>query len=219
MLKCRGRVWIRYCRYVSFFNLVYDPPSQTERFIVKDGMLTSGDTWIGMGQEDLQAAIGKIFNAACFCRRTVADFDLQIAFIGFPGDPVDGLYIKSISSALLLLLFVGDVDDIIIGIFFDYEPGSSPQAEAVALADCMEPESFVGTHFQSGLQLYDVAGLFAQVKFDKVAVVDLSKETNALAVFAILIGQVEFGRQLSDLIFLQMADRKKRISKLFLIQV
>ena len=32
--------------------------------------------------------------------------------------------------------------------------------------------------------------------FDEVAIVDLSEETNALAVLSILIGQVEFGRQL-----------------------
>ena len=75
---------------------------------------------------------------------------------------------------------VGDVDNVLLDVFHDDEPGASAQSHAFALADGVEPMAFVVADDATCLQFYDVAWQFAKVTAQIVVIVYFAEEADAL---------------------------------------
>src|SRR5437762_13596703 len=74
-------------------------------------------------------------------------------------------------------------------------PRATRQADALALADGIEPEPAMLGQRPAGLQLDDLAGPFAKVKSNEFPILYLAQKTDALAVLAVAIGQLPLARQ------------------------
>ena len=67
----------------------------------------------------------------------------------------------------------------------------------------------------AGLELDDLAGLLAQVPAQKVVVIDLAKEADALAVLATRVGQARLQSYAAHLALGEIADRECDVAQLF----
>ena len=78
------------------------------------------------------------------------------------------------------VIAVGYINDVVAYILFYYIPGAAAQSEAFALADCMEPISFVLTYFPARLNFYDRPFPGAEMSFYEIIVIDFTEEADPL---------------------------------------
>src|SRR6185312_702780 len=117
-----------------------------------------------------------------------------------------------------IMVGVRNVHAICGNVLLHHIPRAARQADALALADRIEPEAAMLGEGFSGFQFDDLAGAFAQVMTDEFRVPDLAEKADSLAVFAVAIGQIEFARQPPHVVLPQMTDRKPQSAKLTLIE-
>ena len=72
---------------------------------------------------------------------------------------------KSLYREILLIscfwvVTMGDIKDVLTDILFDYKPGASSKAHALALPNGMEPQALMFTNALTSLKFDDIARLF-----------------------------------------------------------
>ncbi len=102
---------------------------------------------------------------------------------GVFGNEVEALEVDDAAVLGVGVVAVGDVDDVSLDVFFDNEPGATAEAEAFALADGVEPVAVVFAEDTTGFEFDDLTDTATEIAFDKVVVVDLAEEADALTVF------------------------------------
>ena len=110
------------------------------------------------------------------------------------------------SVGRLRVVAVADVEDVLRHVFLHHKPRAAAEAQTLALPDGVEPQAAVLANAATGLQLYHVAGLFAQVAADIVVVVNLAEEADALRVLAVGADKVFALSYLAHLVLHVMAD-------------
>ena len=88
------------------------------------------------------------------------------------------------------------------------ERGGQHRPEPLALPDGMEPQAVVGADLHACLVLEHGAGPLAQVLLQKLVVVHLAEEADALRVLALPVGQREASRRLAHLRLGELAHRE-----------
>src|SRR6266496_873983 len=95
-------------------------------------------------------------------------------------------------------------------------PWTTRQADALALADGVEPKAAMFGQGPAGLQFDNLTGPFAEVMANKLGILDLAKKANALAVLAVAIGQIPLARQPPHFTLAQVTDGEPKPAQLFL---
>jgi len=185
--------------------------------IVDGAELTGGDTVNGGGGADINGSVSVKVDYGWDVIGGVADFDAYFVRsvtvvttkrsfgatkrfatktvwvpvnVDGSGEPVDGVYLEFLFVGGLGVVAVGDEEDVFLDVLLDGEPGTAAEAEAVALTDGVEPESFVHAYLLACLDVDDQAGVLAEVTADVVVVVYLAEEADALRVFAVGVDEV-----------------------------
>ena len=84
----------------------------------------------------------------------------------------------------LWVIAMTDEEDIALEVFLYDEPWSTSESQAFTLSDGIEPESLMRSYLMAGLQFTHIARVFAKMASDIFTKVDISKEKDALTVFA-----------------------------------
>ena len=84
------------------------------------------------------------------------------------------------------------IDNVIFHILVYHKPRTTAQSQSFTLANGMKPVSAVLSDNLSGFQFYDRPRTFSQETADKIIVIYLSQETDALAVFSSALGKEAF---------------------------
>ena len=126
--------------------------------------------------------------------RRVADLEGDLLLAGelapgIVGDEIEAVHVDHLAVLRRRVVAVGHIDDVAANVLLDHEPGASAQSQAFALADGVKPVAVVLAHHLARLQLDDLARAPAQVTLDKLVVVDLAQEADALAILALGAGQ------------------------------
>ena len=109
---------------------------------------------------------------------------------------------------------VAHIHHIILHILLHHIPWSATQPKALALTDGVEPESVVLAKFFACFDFNNRALLHAKVATDKVVVVNLSEETDALAVLAVGVGHVHLLSDAAHFPLWQIADGEHQVQQL-----
>lgn len=110
----------------------------------------------------------------------------------------------------LRIITMTHIQDIVLYILLYHKPGTAAEAQALALADGMKPQTLVLAYALARLHLYDIARFLAQITADIIIIINLSQEADSLAVLAFGINQMLLFGYLANLIFDMMADRENR---------
>ncbi len=103
----------------------------------------------------------------------------------------------------------GGDEDLVFGtVFGDDIPRSAGKADAFALADGVIIKAVVSADFFVGVEVDEVAFFGAEMGAEEVVVAEFAEEADALAVFAILVGEVVESGEIADFGFGEVADRK-----------
>ena len=142
-------------------------------------------------------------------RVAVLEHDVHGALDALPRVARDEVHLVKVERTPVLLVgavAVADVDDIFIDVFAHDIPWSTAQAQAFALPDGVEPVAAVLAQLAARLQFDDGTGLLAQVAADKVVIINLAQEADALAVTTIGVGQLGFLGDAAHLLLGQIAN-------------
>ena len=126
------------------------------------------------------ASMGKLW------RMTNLEGDLLLILKGSPRifrDKIESLHVDDLAILRLRIITVRDIDDIASDVFLNHKPRATTQTQSLALSDRMKPITIVLPHALACLQLHDLAGALASIALDKLIVVDLAQEADALTVF------------------------------------
>lgn len=110
----------------------------------------------------------------------------------------------------LRIITMTHIQDIVLYILLNHEPGTTAKAQALALADGMKPQPLVLAYTLARFHLDDIARFFAQITADIIIIIYLSQEADSLAVLALGIYQMLLFGYLANLILDMMADRENR---------
>ena len=111
------------------------------------------------------------------------------------------------------------IEDILFHVFLHHIPGAATEAKSLALADSVEPMTFVLTEHLTGFDINDIAFLLAQIATHIVVVVQFTKETDALRVLAAGIHQMlSFGNG-THLFFPHVTDGEQRLLQLPVVEL
>lgn len=110
----------------------------------------------------------------------------------------------------LRIITMTHIQDIVLYILLNHEPGTAAKAQALALADGMKPQTLVPAYALARFHLYDIARLFAQITADIIIIIYLSQEADSLTVLTLGIYQMLLFGYLANLILDMMADRENR---------
>lgn len=143
-------------------------------------------------------------------RLCVADLEEDVGFIeAFPGvggdemevDEVEFLTVEAVAG-----VGVGNVDDVAINVFVHHKPRTASEAKALALADGVEPIALVLTYDVACFALDNGSLTGTEEGADIVGIVDLTQETDALAVATVGGGEMMALGELTHFVFEEMAD-------------
>lgn len=112
----------------------------------------------------------------------------------------------------LRIITMTHIQDIVLYILLNHEPGTAAKAQALALADGMKPQTLVLAYALARFHLYDIARFLAQITADIIIIIYLSQEADSLTVLALGIYQMLLLGYLANLILDMMADRENRFS-------
>ena len=149
--------------------------------------LVRGDTELTGGYAmDFLLAMDDIGIISCGLHRCLMPFGgvtyLEGDALGKAGDGevmevVDG---ERLLVGCLGVVAMGHIEDIVGDILLDYKPGTTTEAESLALADGVEPQTLVATYAATSLQLDDISGIVAEITLDVIVVINLAEEAYAL---------------------------------------
>ena len=106
--------------------------------------------------------------------RAVPDLDLELPWLWFTGDPVYLANNEPTPGMVEVVVGMGHVNAVGRHVFLHNIPRATRQADSLTLADGVEPESAMFGQRPAGLQLDNLAGPLAQVKSNKLRILDLA---------------------------------------------
>ena len=114
---------------------------------------------------------------------------------------------------------MGNVEDIVRDILFDYEPRATGEPHAFALADGMEPEATVKADATPALEFDDITRILTEITTDIVVVVDLTQETDTLRILTFGIDEVFALSNQTYFVLDVMSDGENRLPQLPVIDL
>ena len=122
-----------------------------------------------------------------------ADGNLSIRFgiaaacfgAGRFGEPMQAVHLKVFLVRRFGVVAVADKQHVGSYVFLHYKPWSAAKAQALALSDGVEPQSFVLSYLPSCLQFHHIACLFAKIAAHILVVVDVAQEANTLRILTL----------------------------------
>ena len=106
------------------------------------------------------------------------------------------------------------IEYVLLHVLLHHKPRTAAEPHALALADSVEPQPSVLADATAGLQLHNVARLFAQVAAYVVVVVHLAEEADTLRVLPAGTHQVFALGNLAHLVLHVMPDGEQRLLQL-----
>ena len=122
---------------------------------------------------------------------------------------VDGLAVL-----LVGIVAVAHIDCVVGNVFLHHIPRAAAQAETFALADGVKPVALVLANLLACFKFDDVALLLAKMTTNKVVVVYLAKEADALAVLAVGIRQLCLLGDAAHFLFGERSDWEHQVRQL-----
>src|SRR6266516_3706925 len=196
--------------------LLNNAAANTELPVVKDRRLTGRDPLVRLGQGHLPAITVNCSEFAIHETRAVPDLGLQLQSRWLAGDPVYRSHSELSPGMVEVAVGVRHVNAVRRLVLLHDIPRATRQADALALADRVDPKAAMFGQGPAGLQLDDLTGPFAEVMPNKLGILDLAKKANALAVLAVAIGQVPLARQPPHFALVQVTDGEPQPAQLFL---
>ncbi len=114
---------------------------------------------------------------------------------------------------------MGDKENVLCHIFLHDEPRAAAEAEALTLADGVEPQSAVLTDDAASLQFHNVARLLAEVAAYVFVIIDIAEEADALRVLALGVDEVLALGYLPHLVLLVVAYGEEGLLQLPLVNL
>ena len=104
------------------------------------------------------------------------------------------------------------IQNVVLHILLNHEPRTAAEAQTLALADGVEPQTLVAADALARLHLNHIARVLAQVSADVIVIVNLTQEANSLTILALGINLMLLFGYLTNFIFNVMTDRENRFS-------
>ena len=159
--------------------LVIDGAKLAGGYAVQRAVRTDDITAVAIGPDGGREAVG-----------SVAYLEGDALRQGGDGEEVEIVDWEGVGVGCGGVVAVGHIEDIARHVLLDHEPGAAAEAQALALADGVEPQAAVRTDAAPCGQFDDVAGLLAEITAQVVVVVYLAQEADALRVLALGIDEV-----------------------------
>ena len=134
-------------------------------------------------------------------------------------DEVEVCQTEVVSILQLRVPAIRHKDDVLLDILLHNEPRTTTQAQAFPLTDGVEPKAFVLSDNLTRFDVYNLSLLFAHKTTQKIVIVYLSKEANALTILASGTRQFCIEGNLAHLFFHEMAYRENGMSELFVTEL
>ncbi len=109
---------------------------------------------------------------------------LVLSCPGIIGNEVEVMHSEFIAVLCFHIIATGYIDNIFLNILPYHKPGATTQTKSLSLSDSVEPISAMSTQFLSGFQFYNRSLFLSKETTDKIIIIYLSQETNALAIFS-----------------------------------
>ena len=158
------------------------------------------------------SAIFEFFDSSRMILRRMANLERYLLHRHLTGEEMEILQWEILLVRRLRVVAVTHVENILLHILLDYEPRSAAEAQTLALADGVEPQTLVASDALARLHLNHVARVLAQVSADVIVIVDLSQEANSLTILALGINEMFLFCYLTNFILDVMTDRENRFS-------
>ena len=190
--------------------------------VVNGGVLSGGDALDADVGVDA-VALGRAYQAAGGKVGRMADFELDVD--GLPAvegatPQVGAEVVETEQVDLVAVLRIGVValryvKDVLFDILFDHEPGASAEQQPFALTDGMEPVAAVGSENAACFEFDYLPFALTEITAQKVVVVYLAEEADALRVLAVGAGQVSLVGDVAHLALHQVPNREHQLADLF----
>ena len=159
-------------------------------------------------------AVALLLQAGGQVLRRVANLQRDTLWRQLTVDAVEVVDGEVLLVGRLRVVAVTDVEHVLSHVLLHYKPRAAAEAHTLALADGVKPQSLVLTDALAGLQLDDVAGLFAKIATDIFVIVDLSQKADALRVLAAGTHQVFALSNHTHLVLHVVANGEQRLLQL-----